>query len=635
MGQPGLCLVTSRAQLTDLAQYQRNASRPAGAVLRRQLGNLGELDGARLLHALGANKAGSVAVNNDDEELKAASREVRGHALTLSLLGRYLALAYAGDIRQRAQVDFQEADDELDDGRAFKVIAAYEHWFISHEKNGERELAALRLLGFFDRPASLKSLRALRQPPALPEVSLPLVNLKPTQWQATLQRLVDCGLAFYNEDKTALDAHPLVREYQAKVLQTRFRPAWRQGNKLLYKLLADSAKHWPDDLEGLQPLYQAVVHGCRAGLYEEARAEVYHDRILRGTGESDGFYSAKKLGAFGADLGALACFFAEPWQRLAPGLSVGDQAWLLSVAAFSLRALGRLAEGLEPMRAEAEMRVEQADWKNAASSYGNLAELQLSLGRIALAVADAERSVDYADRSGDAAWRMALRTTLADARHQQGKQEAARRGFAEAEAMQAERQPQHPLLYSQGGFRYGELLLAEAEQAAWGGPAAGEGSEGCAQVAQRVAQTLPIAKHNNWLLDIALDHLTLARCALYADLLHRRTPGQDTQQHTEAAVAGLRQAGTMDHLPRGLLTRAWLRHSLHDLPGAQADLAEAQRIAERGGMRLFLADIALTRARLFEDKAELAKARALIEECGYGRRLPELEDAEQRLGQAQ
>ena len=45
--------------------------------MRRQLGN-GELDGARLLHALGANKAGSVAVNNDDEELKAASREVRG-----------------------------------------------------------------------------------------------------------------------------------------------------------------------------------------------------------------------------------------------------------------------------------------------------------------------------------------------------------------------------------------------------------------------------------------------------------------------------------------------------------------------------------------------------------------------------
>jgi hypothetical protein len=139
---------------------------------------------------------------------------------------------------------------------------------------------------------------------------------------------------------------------------------------------------------------------------------------------------------------------------------------------------------------------------------------------------------------------------------------------------------------------------------------------------------LAIAERHNWLLDIALDHLALARCALYADLQHGCTPGEDAQQHTEAAVAGLRQAGAQHHLPRGLLTRAWLRHCLYDLPGAQADLAEAQRIAERGGMKLFLADIALTRARLFEDKAELAKARALIDECGYGRRLPELEDAE-------
>lgn len=136
-------------------------------------------------------------------------------------------------------------------------------------------------------------------------------------------------------------------------------------------------------------------------------------------------------------------------------------------------------------------------------------------------------------------------------------------------------------------------------------------------------------------LDIALDQLTRARCALYADLLHGRVPNTETQQHTEAAVTGLRQANAEEFIVRGLLTRAWLSHCLNNLAGAQADLAEAQRIAERGGMKLFLVDIALTRARLFEDKAELAKARALIEECGYGRRLPELEDAEQRLGLAQ
>jgi hypothetical protein len=84
--------------------------------------------------------------------------------------------------------------------------------------------------------------------------------------------------------------------------------------------------------------------------------DVYIARILRGT-ELDGFYSTTKLGAFGADLGAVACFFEEPWKRLASGLSEEDQAWLLSEAAFRLRGLGRLTEALEPTRASLDMCV--------------------------------------------------------------------------------------------------------------------------------------------------------------------------------------------------------------------------------------------------------------------------------------
>ena len=43
-------------------------------------------------------------------------------------------------------------------------------------------------------------------------------------------------------------------------------------------------------LDDLQPLYQAVAHGCLAGMQQEACDKVYRDRILRGTG-SNGFYS--------------------------------------------------------------------------------------------------------------------------------------------------------------------------------------------------------------------------------------------------------------------------------------------------------------------------------------------------------
>ena len=101
-----------------------------------------------------------------------------------------------------------------------------------------------------------------------------------------------------------------------------------------------------------------------------------------------------------------------------------------------------------------------------------------------------------------------------------------------------------------------------------------------------------------------------------------------------------RRGGGIYNLPWGLLARA-LCAVTGDFDGAREDLDEAHEIAERGPMRLFLADIRLHRARLFglsparpaaypwtPPRADLADARKLIETCGYGRRLGELEDAE-------
>ena len=74
--------------------------------------------------------------------------------------------------------------------------------------------------------------------------------------------------------------------------------------------------------------------------------------------------------------------------------------------------------------------------------------------------------------------------------------------------------------------------------------------------------------------------------------------------------------------------------------GARADLDEAWDIAERGPMRLHLADIHLHRARLFfRDKPylwkspqdDLAAAEKLIHDCGYRRRDEELADAKQAI----
>ncbi|HEV7427188.1 MAG TPA: hypothetical protein VGQ46_12545, partial [Thermoanaerobaculia bacterium] len=529
---------------------------------------------------------------------------------------------------------------------------------------GQRQLAILRLLGLFDRPVSKSCLDALRKRPAIAGLTVPLVALESREVTAVKHRLEDIQLLTVQADGS-LDAHPLLRAYFGQRLRDGQPDAWRAAHRRIYEHLCTTTPDKPDaTLEDLQPLYQAVAHACHARMQQDACNDVYRDRIQRGREA----YASRKLGAFGSDLGAVACFFESPWSRVSPALTDAAQAFLLSQASFRLRALGRLNEALEPMRAGLKATERLKDWENAAIDTGNLSDLQLTLGDVAGAVGYADRSVTYADRSGDAFQRTGKRAALANALHHLGRQEEADARFSEAEQMQAERQPYYPLLYSLQGFQYCDLLVSEVEREA--AKAEGERHKdehlaACRAVEKRATQTLNWAEQNNSpLLDMALNHLTMGRAALYAAILESRRAQRELGQifpsatseesqrvfataatELDHAVSGLRRAGQQDHLPRGLLARAWLRSLTGARTGAesaQRDLDEAWEIAERGPMPLHLADIHLYRARLFFREAtypwespqhDLAEARRLIFKHGYLRRKEELEDAEAALKQ--
>lgn len=642
----GLCLVTTRYSVPDLKAF-RQSTAP-----EHELKRLSSAAGTHLLITLG--------VKGTAPELQATVEEVKGHALTLQLLGTWLHDAHAGDIRQRHLVKLEEADAEEQGGHAFRVMAAYETSFEREGTSGRRALALLRLLGLFDRPITADCFYALLKPPVITGLTDPLQGVSTLLLNKVLSRLESARLLTVHREAgsnnlLSLDAHPLLREYFARQLREQQPDAWRAAHGRLFEHLCASTQEGDrPTLEELQPLYQAVAHGCLADLQLRACDEVYYARIAR---QAEA-YAVKKLGAFGSDLGAVACFFDQPWQRVSPALMDAAQAWLLNQAAFRLRALGRLTEALEPMRAGLNAYVARSEWKFASMTASNLSELELTLGEVAAAVQDAEQSVTHADRSGNAFMRMVNRTAHADALHQAGRRAEALKGFREAEQMQQEDQPGYPLLYSLRGFQYADLLLAVPERAAWQGAAPGQprpAEEAAAHhevlqaVGQRAAKMFEWRVPGDPLLDIALDHLTLARTALFTALLTPAKPSATelAQAHCEAetAVAGLRRAGRQDRLPHGLLTRAWLRAITSPLTGpdsAQADLDEAWDIAERGPMRLHMADIHLYRARLFFREAhypwqspeeDLAAARELIERCGYGRRREELEDAETALTQ--
>ncbi len=399
----------------------------------------------------------------------------------------------------------------------------------------------------------------------------------------------------------------------------------------------------------------------------------------------------------------MTAFFDMPWIRPSSKLDEPVQSWLLSEAAVRLRALGRLIEALEPMRVAAKMSIKAERWRNAAIGTSNFSELEVVLGVLEVAVADARRAISYADRIDppDLFWQSCSRAAAANALHQwrgtqghghrprgAGSAEAmteARQLFEQAEVLQRQDQPHYDLLYSVRGFDYCDLILAPAELMAWrcllalrvlgssttstamrptppepraqqqspvDAPSASsatrseshpEATEALVEAERRASYALSISTQRLGLLSIALDYLTLARVALYRALLDPAARTAYTAQPARTALDALRKANSLSHLPKALLTAA-IAHYLADDPDTARDLLdEAQQIAERGPMPLCLADVHLHRARLVgvlgaderrkhwpdvDPRAELARARELIDKHHYGRRFEELADAE-------
>ena len=652
----GLCIVTTRYSIPDLRAYWETTAP------EKKLPRLSLEAGVALLKKLG--------VTGNQQEFETLVEEVKGHALTLNLLGSFLRDAYAGDIRKRDLIQFAEADAEEQGGHAFHVMDAYVSWFESggktpqENKRGRQALSLLRVIGLFDRPASADCLESLWKNPVIAKLTEPLSGMSAEQRNIVFTRLEQAGLLTVNRDADgtlfSLDCHPLLREYFGDRLRKDQPKAWRAGHRRLYDHLRATTKEGDQPtLDEIQPLYQAVAHGCLAGMQQEVCDKVYQDRIQRGRE----IYSVRKLGAHGSDLGAIACFFETPWRRVSFSLIEADQAWLLNQAASCLRALGRLPEAREPLRSATDWAATEGDWKNAAIGASTQSELELTLGAVTGAIKDAEQSVTYADRCYDAFAKVYTRSNHADALHQAGCRAEAEALFRDAEQIQVGTQPDYPLIYSVRGFHYCDLLLSEAEREAGYSERKRQKEEllaVCRAIKQRATQTLKwLSDYDRDVLSPSLDHLTLGRTALYCAILEQadfRLPNSNLS-HIDLALSGLRRAGQQQFIPLALLTRAW--HSIAEATAhrkhgqqmraadcekrAQNDLDEAWEIAERGPMPLHMVDIHLYRARLFgRRKAEggmmdypwespekdLAEARRLIEKHGYWRRKEELVDAE-------
>ena len=324
---PGLCVISTRLAVDDLKGYV------GSSVQAIDLEDLSPAAGAQLLRKMG--------VEGSDDDLHKAAGGFEGHALALTLLGRYLAIVHGGDVRKRDQVP-ELTVAARDGGHARRLMESYERWFA-----GKPELDILRMMGLFDRPTEGGAIEALRAEPAIDNLTTELEALSDADWHFAIGNLRDAGLLAKRDPDApgTLDCHALIRDYFARRVRTQNPKAWREGHKCLYEYFKSPGrtKKFPDTIEEMGPLLLAAVHGCKAGRHADVFHNLYIPRIMRG----DKYYTAHALGAMGPILLVLRNFFEhDDWgqpvsqgEAHSQGLDPDDQRTVLTDAGIFLSAV--------------------------------------------------------------------------------------------------------------------------------------------------------------------------------------------------------------------------------------------------------------------------------------------------------
>jgi tetratricopeptide (TPR) repeat protein len=640
---PGLCLITTREPVSDLAEF-------VPSVLHKDLEQISDEAGRALLRVGG--------VQGTDAELEQATRAFGNHALAINLLAVYLRdvpghhVSYAAEI---PDLDIPEAAGK----HPRRLMAAFAQRF-----GDGPEVELLHLLGLFDHPADNSSLRALRRAPVIHGLTDHIRKLTDANWLRAVDTLRQYRLIAPQSQHRPddLDAHPLVREHFGQQLKQKFPDACREGNDRLFEHLRSQGtgrgrgKKFPDTVEEMSRLYEAVIYGCRAARYRDAFVGVYYKRIQRG----QEFFSANMLGTVSADLAALSYFFANDWQQpidKTEGRKIEGRwrALLLGQAGNRLLMLGRLKEAVAPMQEALKADIARKAWKYASVDADNLAIIHMILGDLSQASLYSEKDVRFARDSRDAKQRVSALNTQGDVLHQRGLLFKAEAAFRQSEGIKRSgtknkrskrKGSKRKKLRDRGrhvpssllGHRYHDLLLSQGKYAEVQG------------VVERILETHSREGFN--LIDVALLHLSQGRALLLQASREGAEHLADAEAFLNKAMHELLQTGLEVPLPRGLLARAELYRVKGEFERAQADLDETMRIATRGSMGLHEADCHLEYARLYlalserqnepkikQEQREKArehwtKANEMIERMGYHRRDKDVQEIEAELAQA-
>jgi hypothetical protein len=593
-----LCLVTSRAPLVDLL------TSPAYEPV--DVDRLTAADGRELLRRL--------RVHGPDAALEAIVERFGGHALTLTLVGAYLAEVYNGKVERVDQLSVPAAGQEDRHAGVRAVLERYDQHLTSLER------AFLRVLSTFRRPVADADLPRLferrdqrggdggNEEAEGGEVTLDAATLGQIRERLRAYRILRVNLRGARVESSL---HPLVRDYYYDDLSVHGDlGAVHRRVQHFYLELAGDHPVGPDrvpTLEELAPLIEAVHHACRGGDYE-AGYQIYDDQIDQHRG-----VLVYQLGDYVTDLALALEFFPGGAVSQEPLLTdPAAREYLVRSVALGFMTLGRLYEAFPVSQRSERMARDANDPLSASKAAQLLAELDIHVGQFQDGVQDAQRAERYAGQVDDLEDRRTERACSlayeAWCHHLRGDLAAAADAFDRAEEVQRSGPDGLAYLDDLWGIYHAEYLLRRGDRAR-----GAEILEFVAAQARHEAMPEVLSECERLRGDYLL--------AAYSD--HPDADGLAAEPMSDTALTdamayydrALRIALGLSHraiLLEALIARGRCAGLGGDLQAAQSDLDQALAAAHESGYRIYEADARLALALAYYQVGAHSAARTEV-----------------------
>lgn len=569
----GLCLITTRYPLKDIKKYEKTVYQ------KEDIERLSIEDGRRLFNKVG--------VKGKQEEIDSVIEEYDGHALSLTLLSKYLVEDFEGDITKTKEIPPFHSDKEAG-GKAHRILL----WYA--KQLNEEQSAFMKIFSLFRRAVREGDFEGVFRAEMETEMNQALREILAFAFKRMVDNLVDRRLISRDKDNT-YTAHPLIKSYFESIFDQDDK---KLCHKRIYEYIGGYAPARAETLEQMQPLFEQVYHGCAAGLYDEA-FNIYKIRI-------DDAYLTYVIGAWETDFSLVRNFFPEGDLSQMPLVSrKRDQSWLLNEAGLSLLATGRPKEAQETILVGIKMDIEDEDWENASVGYRNLADLRFRTGEMVSGLDSAYKALEMSEKARRDDYIITSKGFTGWIFHLMGKTEKAGKEFREADELSIKSIGHRD--YSNTGVFYADFLVS---------------TERIDDALELTKQNLQICQKNDWLNSISRCHRCLGA------IEREKGNHKKAEKHLKEALEIARKVGMTFLEIEALLGRGRLCLDMKKYEDAICDAEQVLKICERTGFRFYEpeAEIVLSKAYLAQkvfDQAEIFANSAYEKAIGMKYRWPE------------